>query len=125
MKTTRPPGPRDLFFGMSLMRRMQQDYLGFWREQQRRYGDTVYMRLWNYGHYTFFHPEQIREVLVEKAASFVRFEHPMRVFAQLQGQSLLVTAGRGGRGGRRQHAVRPGGAIRPRRSGRARSSSAM
>jgi cytochrome P450 len=93
MKTALPPGPRDRLFGMSLMRDMQRDFVGFWREQYRRHGDVVHMRLLNYRHYSFFHPHQIREVLVEKADSFVRFEHPMRVLAQLQGQSVLISEG--------------------------------
>jgi cytochrome P450 len=78
---------------MSLMRDMQRDFVGFWREQHRRHGDVVHMRLLNYHHYSFFHPHQIREVLVEKADAFIRFEHPMRVLAQGQGQSVLITEG--------------------------------
>jgi cytochrome P450 len=93
MKTALPPGPRDHRFGTSMLREMQRDFVGFWREQHRRYGDTVHMRIAYYHHFSFFHPHQIREVLVEKADSFIRFEHPMRVLAQLQGQSLLVTEG--------------------------------
>jgi cytochrome P450 len=93
MKTALPPGPRDRAFGLSLMRDMQRDFVGFWREQHKRYGDVVHMRLTNYHHYSFFHPHQVREVLVEKADAFIRFEHPMRVLAQLQGQSLLISEG--------------------------------
>jgi cytochrome P450 len=78
---------------MSLMRDMQRDFVGFWRAQHRRHGDVVHMRVVNYHHYSFFHPHQIREILVEKADAFIRFEHPMRVLAQLQGQSVLITEG--------------------------------
>jgi cytochrome P450 len=78
---------------MSQLRAMQDDFVGFWREQHRRYGDVVHMRIAQYHHYSFFHPHQIREVLVEKTGSFIRYEHPIRVLAQLQGQGLLVSEG--------------------------------
>jgi cytochrome P450 len=93
MKIPRPPGPRDLLFGLRLMHRMQHDFLGFWHDMHRRYGDTVHMRLMYLDHYVFMHPDQIREVLVDNAQSLVRFERHMQVLGELHGQSLLVTEG--------------------------------
>jgi cytochrome P450 len=92
-KIARPPGPRDHLFGIRLLREMERDFLGFWNAAHRRYGDAIYMRLLNFDYYAFAHPEQIREVLVEKADSFIRFERHMEVLSQLHGQSLLVTEG--------------------------------
>jgi cytochrome P450 len=89
----RPPGPRDRAFGLDLLRDMQRDYLGFWREAQRRHGDTMFMRHAWTGHYAFLHPDQIRETLVDKAHAFIRYEQHTRVLSQVHGQSLLTTNG--------------------------------
>lgn len=43
--------------------------------------------------YSFMHPDQIREVLVDKASSFIRYERHMDVLGQLHGQSVLITEG--------------------------------
>lgn len=89
----RPPGPRDRAFGLRLLADMQRDYLGFWREAQRRFGDTIYMRQGWFHHYAFMHPDQMREALVDKARSFVRYEQHIAVMRQLHGQSLMITEG--------------------------------
>jgi cytochrome P450 len=93
MKIARPPGPRDHFFGIKLLRHMERDFLGFWKETHQCHGDATYMRVMNFDYYSFMHPEQIREVLVEKADSFIRYERHMQVLSQVQGQSLLITEG--------------------------------
>src|SRR5688572_6927726 len=93
MALERPPGPRDRLFGMRLLGPIARDMLGFYRDVQREYGDVVYMRLGPYHDYTFFHPEQIREVLVEKAKVFVRMERVMQVLRQWNGESILMTDG--------------------------------
>jgi cytochrome P450 len=72
---------------------MERDYLGFWREAQRRYGDTVYMRHSWLHHYAFMHPDQVRETLVDKARSFIRYEQHIKVMSQLHGQSVMITEG--------------------------------
>jgi cytochrome P450 len=94
MKTIpRPPGPRDRAFGLRLLGDMQRDYLGFWQDAQRRHGDTVYMRHGWTRHYGFMHPDQMREVLVDKARSFVRYEQHIAVMRQLHGNSVMITEG--------------------------------
>jgi cytochrome P450 len=93
MKIPRPPGPRDHLFGLRLLRQMERDLLGFWHDQHRRHGDTICVRLAHLDCYSFTHPEQIREVLVDKAQSFIRFERHMQVLGQVHGQSLLITEG--------------------------------
>jgi cytochrome P450 len=89
----RPPGPRDGAFGLRLLADMERDYLGFWRQAQRQYGDTVYMRQGWFHHYGFMHPDQIRETLVDKARSFIRYEQHIKVMRQLHGQSVMISEG--------------------------------
>lgn len=93
MNQTRPPGPPAPFFGLRLAGRMFKDYVGFHQQLHRRYGDAVYMRLGPFRDYCFAHPDLVREVLVEKAKSFVRWERGMQVFARAHGQSVLITEG--------------------------------
>ena len=78
---------------MRALRHMGRDFLGFWREQHARHGDTVYVKFGHIDYYALRHPEQIREVLAEKAHAFVRWERHVAVLAQLHGQSLLITEG--------------------------------
>lgn len=78
---------------MRSLRRMQTDFLGFWRDAHERYGDMVYVKFGHVDYYALRHPEQIREVLVEKAHAFVRWERHVEVLAQLHGQSLLISEG--------------------------------
>jgi cytochrome P450 len=90
---SRPPGPRDRAFGLRLLGDMQRDYLGFWQAARRRHGDTVYMRHGWTHHYGFMHPDQMREVLVDKARAFVRYEQHIAVMRQLHGNSVMITEG--------------------------------
>ncbi len=93
MKYQRPPGPRDRRFGFSIVGEMRRRYLDFWQETHRSHGDAVYMRLMGRDLYAFAHPSLIREVLVEKAKSFVRYERFIEVHAQLHGRSVLIAEG--------------------------------
>jgi cytochrome P450 len=93
MTIQRPPGPRDRRFGFAQLGEMRRRYLDFWAETHRRYGDAVYMRLMGRDLYAFAHPAFIREVLVEKAKSFVRYERIIEVHSQLHGRSVLIAEG--------------------------------
>ncbi|HEY0065012.1 MAG TPA: cytochrome P450 [Telluria sp.] len=93
MNIPRPPGPRDRFFGLSLLRGMARDYLGFWGRAQQTYGDSLYVSVAGQGTYSFMDPDLIRECLVEKADAFVRYEHHMNVLRQVHGESVLITEG--------------------------------
>lgn len=93
MNYVRPPGPRGHFLGLGLLRQMKNDYLGFWNKAQRDYGDTVYLSVAGRSTYCFMHPDQIREVLVDKAGSFVRYQRHIEVLSQVHGQSVLITEG--------------------------------
>lgn len=93
MHIARPPGPRDNFFGLSLLREMQRDYLGFFSRAQQAYGDAVYVPVAGRDTYSFTHPDQIREVLVDKAGSFIRYQRHMDVLSEVHGQSVLISEG--------------------------------
>jgi cytochrome P450 len=93
MQTQLPPGPRDWTFGISQLRQIRQDALGYYTELHRRYGDVAFLRFGPYPTYVFFHPEAVREVLVAKAKQFHRFPRPMQVLAQWNGNSVLTSEG--------------------------------
>lgn len=93
MTLQRPPGPRSRFFGLQLARHMFRDYVGFHQWLHREYGDAVYMQLGPMRDYCFAHPDLVREALVEKGKSFIRWEYGMEVFARAHGQSVLITEG--------------------------------
>lgn len=93
MHIARPPGPRGRFFGLGLLRQMQIDLLGFWSAAQQTYGDTVYIPMAGRDTYAFMHPDQIREVLVDKASSFIRYKRHMEVLSEVHGQSVLISEG--------------------------------
>jgi cytochrome P450 len=93
MTAKRPPGPRDGLFGLRLVNRIKHDPLAFYTDMHREYGDAVYMRFGPYRDFTFFHPDAVREILVEKARQFGRFQHPIRVLRQWNGDGLLMTEG--------------------------------
>lgn len=106
-----PPGPQDWMLGMRTMARMKADVLGTYSELHRNYGDTVCFRVGPYRLYLFFHPEQVRELLVTQSKSFIRQPHVMNVFAQWNGQSILITEG--DQWARQRRLVQP--AFHPRR----------
>ena len=72
---------------------MARDYLGFMREQQQRHGDMVGLRLFGIEAVLLFHPEHVREALVQSHEGLVRFERGTQVFSDAHGQSVLVAEG--------------------------------
>ena len=88
-----PPGPSSHLWGLPLLREMQRDYLATAERLHAAHGDAVFARIGPERTYDFFHPERVREVLVDKASSFIRWERGTAVFAEVHGQSVLVTEG--------------------------------
>lgn len=88
-----PPGPRDYCLGMRTMARMKRDVLGTYAALQREYGDAVSFVTGPYRIFIFFHPDQVREVLVTQSKSWIRFPHAMQTFAQWNGNSILIAEG--------------------------------
>lgn len=76
-----------------MLRAMSRDYLGFSQHLHDTYGDVVFTRIGPERGYDVFAPELIRNVLVEQAEHFIRWERGTQVFAQAMGQSVLVTEG--------------------------------
>lgn len=93
MPSNLPPGPRDATLGVRLAGRVKRDPLAFYDRMHREYGDAVSMRFGPYRDCVFFHPDAVREVLAEKAKQFGRFQHPLRVLRQWNGDGLLMTEG--------------------------------
>lgn len=91
--TSRPPGPRDWTLGVRLVRQIKADPLAFYSNVHRDFGDVAYMRFGPFRDFTFFHPDQIREMLVEKNRHFVRMWRQVQVLKQWNGDSLLMTDG--------------------------------
>ena len=88
-----PPGPNDRLFGMRTMSRMKADVLGVYSELHRDYGDSVSFRAGPYRLFIFYHPDQVREVLVKHAKSLIRLPRVMKSFAQWNGNSVLIAEG--------------------------------
>lgn len=88
-----PPGPPRRWWGFPLLRAMRADYLGFVARLQREHGDITFMHVGGERVYDVFSPELVRTVLVDHAEHLVRWERATEVFAQVFGQSVLVTEG--------------------------------
>lgn len=88
-----PPGPPSRLWGANHLRKMQWDYLGFVTDLQRDYGDVVQLQIFRQSITHVFHPELIREVLVDQADRLIRWERATEVFSVAMGQSVLVTEG--------------------------------
>ncbi len=88
-----PPGPRDWTMGVRTARQMATNVFAFFRGLQRDYGDIVHLRLGPFHDYVFFHPDQIREVLVSKARHFEKMPRIRKVMGQLDGNGLVTSEG--------------------------------
>jgi cytochrome P450 len=94
MPTRKPPGPSCWWdLGYFKVRRVRRDPLAFYTRMRNTYGDIVYMRLGPFRDYTVFHPDLVKEVLVTKARQFHKMEWQRRVFAQWNGNSILLSEG--------------------------------
>jgi cytochrome P450 len=88
-----PPGPSDPLWGLNHLRSMKADYLGFVADLQRQHPDLARMQVFNEHITHVFHPEWVREVLVDQADALIRWERATDVFSVSMGQSVLVTEG--------------------------------
>ena len=85
-----PPAP---WWGIPALRHMRADYLGFVTTLQQRHGDLTRMRLVYEDAWDLMSPDLVREALVTHADRLIRWERGISVFAQVFGQSVLVTEG--------------------------------
>jgi cytochrome P450 len=93
MKSHYPPGPRDRFFGLTLGLRSLREPLAFLQEMARDYGDMAYVQVGPFHSYVINHPDLIREVLVTKGKSFLKWEAQKRVFRKIDGNGLINSEG--------------------------------
>jgi hypothetical protein len=80
-------------WGLSLLRTMQADYLGFVSRLQFQHTDIAQVRVLNEHITHVFHPDWVRQVLVDQADALIRWERATEVFSVSMGQSVLVTEG--------------------------------
>jgi cytochrome P450 len=95
-------GPFSLLLGVDTLWRLRGDQLGYYRALQTRFGDRVRLRLGPYRNWLLFGPADVEAVLTTHAAGFIRFEPMMRVLAQWNGNSLVVSEGARWQARRRQ-----------------------
>jgi cytochrome P450 len=90
----RPPGPSPLaLLGLGEVLKVRRDIIGYYAGLQRRYGDSVRVRFGPFEQFVFFHPEQIKEVLVTKADRFVKIPRARAVLSQWDGEGLVLSEG--------------------------------
>ena len=87
------PGPSAPLWGLNHLRTMKADYLGFVADLQRQHPDLARMQVFNEHIHHVFHPEWVRQVLVDQADALIRWERATDVFSVSMGQSVLVTEG--------------------------------
>lgn len=86
------PAHPDRWWGLPVLAAMRRDYLAV-IGAQRALGDLVGQRILAERGVDVFDPALLREVMVEHADALVRWERGPEVFAELMGQSVLVTEG--------------------------------
>lgn len=88
-----PPGPTGHLWGLNHLRRMRVDYLAFVSGLQQQHPDIAHMQIFNEHITHVFHPDWVRQVLVDQADALIRWERATDVFSVSMGQSVLVTEG--------------------------------
>ena len=92
-QATQPPGPSDRLWGLNLLRTMKADYLGFVARLQNQHPDIAQTRVLKENITHVFHPDWVRQILVDQADALIRWERATEVFSVAMGQSVLVTEG--------------------------------
>lgn len=72
---------------------MSRDLMGSLAGWQRQHGDVVHLRIWPEHQIVITDPALVRQLLVGQHDALTRWEHGISVFAQLHGQSVLVSEG--------------------------------
>jgi cytochrome P450 len=89
----RLPGPSSNVFGFDLLRAAKNDYLAHIDALKAQFGDVVMSQVGHEKIVDIHHPELIRALLVDHADALIRWERGIEVFANIHGQSVLVTEG--------------------------------
>ena len=80
-------------WGLGLLRTMRADYLGYVKRLQNQHPDIAQVQILNEHIVHVFHPDWVRQVLVDQADALIRWERATEVFSISMGQSVLVTEG--------------------------------
>ena len=90
---TIPPGPTGRLWGLNHLRTMRADYLGFVGRLQSQHPDIAHVQVLNEHIVHVFHPDWVRELLVDQSDALIRWERATEIFSVTMGQSVLVTEG--------------------------------
>ena len=93
MTRRRPPGPRDPLFGLNEVRKVRRDMLAYYAGLHAAYGDSARVRFGPFVQHVFFHPDQIKEVLLTKADCFEKIARVRAVLSQWDGNGLVLSEG--------------------------------
>ena len=87
------PSPPRRWWGLPHLAAMKRDYLGFIASLHQQHGDLARLNILKERSVDLFHPDLLREVMVDQADALVRWERGPQVFGELMGQNVLVTEG--------------------------------
>src|SRR5215831_11931219 len=81
---------------LRLLFAFNKDMMGILKDWNAKYGDTYYFEIGKIRQYIFNHPDQIHEILVEKASKFHKdqdYKHPEKGLARFVGNGILTSDG--------------------------------
>jgi len=87
-----PPGPKHLF-GLNFIHSFRKYPLKLIVGLHNQYGDIVHSRMGPYHAYFFFHPDQVTEILVDKARLLPKTQMQVRILRQWDGNGLVLSEG--------------------------------
>jgi len=100
-----PPGPPSGLTGWGLLAHMARDLPAAVAGWRQAYGDLVHLRMWPEHQLVVTDPQLVRELLVSHHDALVRWERGVKVFAYLQGHSVLIAEGKAWAD--KRHALQP------------------
>lgn len=80
-------------FGLPLLAAIRRDPLGVGHELHRRLGDVATVDVLFRRIVYFFHPDAVREILVDHSKNFEREARLLKIFESYQGRNALTTEG--------------------------------
>lgn len=89
-----PPGPQSKFLGLDQLSKFQPDQLmKTFEEYARTYGDVVRIRLGGFQHFLVFHPDHVRQILVDEPETVCKSKFQTRLLSVFHGNSLINSDG--------------------------------
>jgi cytochrome P450 len=93
MSTANPPGPSGGFLGLAPLAEFGRDHLGFVEKLAQTYGDIVYVPFGPFRVYLLNNPEYLRQVMVEDADKYQKWDRFKSTFAKFLGNGILISEG--------------------------------